>query len=62
MNEFFSFERDGLVEFSAESNGRQPRGSEGKKIVFYFNASAKEEKISNTAEERRRKHLVCFLH
>ena len=27
----FSLERDGLVELSAESNGRQPRGSKERK-------------------------------
>ena len=42
FEEIFSLERDELVEFSAESNGRQPKGSEerknqlikGEKILF----------------------------
>ena len=34
---FFSLERDGLVEFSTESNEWQPGGSEEKKIITYPN-------------------------
>ena len=36
LKKFFSLERDGLVEFSAESNGRQPRGSEERKNYPIF--------------------------
>ena len=37
FEDIFSLERDGLVEFSAESNARQPEGEEERKMITYPN-------------------------